>query len=168
MWRLLLVLLATPNPGTGSANGETIYGPLTVNGDIIGGHEKDLVDATPTDFVRIGVVQGGHAHGQIIWSVFATDGTDMQSLQGAFTFAAVNKAGTITCDVEEGFSLPSGDAYASAVSAGTITMDAVACVEDAADTIDISIDVDTSLASTTKFEIEYRLNTIEDYGIVPL
>jgi hypothetical protein len=150
----------------------TIGQNLTIEGNhIIIGDEKALVDAVATDFVRVNVAQGGHAHGTIWYSLFVAENgdTDLQSMQGMLTFSAVNEGGTIDCDIQKGFATPIAgtESYAKSDAASTLTV-AFTCVEDVADTIDIAANANTSFAATDTFEIEFSVKTAEDYTVTAL
>ena len=106
---------------------------------------KALTDATPTAFAEIAVGVGELVGGNIDYAIYVTDATpDYQSHVGSIGFAAVNKAGTVTCDIQETY-LPS--TAVKIVTAGTLT-DAVTCTAGAGK-ITISMDADTSLAGAT-------------------
>jgi hypothetical protein len=131
------------------------------------GAEKAMTDGSAVDFIRVAVAQSGHAHGTIWWSVWVAEsggGGDFQSMQGLATFAAVNKGGTVACDIQEGFGT---DSYAESSGPSTLTI-AFACTEDVADTIDISANVNTSFAATTTLNLEFHVRTAEDYTVTAL
>jgi hypothetical protein len=126
-------------------------------------------DGTPIDFVRIAVASGGHAHGTIWYSVFVSESgdTDLQSLQGTLTWSAVNEGGTVTCNIQKAGGAAAIESYSESDAASTLTT-AFACVEDAADTMDISIDANTSFAAVTTMQLEYSVQTAEDYTVTKL
>ena len=55
-----------------------------------------LVDSSATQVFIVDVPSEGGSGGILIYTIYATDGTDMQILRGSVPWGAVNKAGTIT------------------------------------------------------------------------
>jgi hypothetical protein len=154
-------------PKISTAAGALTLSPLQPN--IIVGAIKPVTDGTPIDFVRIAVASGGHAHGTIWYSVFVSESgdTDLQSLQGTLTWSAVNEGGTVTCNIQKAGGAAAIESYSESDAASTLTT-AFACVEDAADTMDISIDANTSFAAVTTMQLEYSVQTAEDYTVTKL
>lgn len=118
-----------------------------------GSKSKALTEASATSFVRVAVAQtaaGNYAGGSVGYTVYATDGTDSQSLVGDVRFGAVNKAGAETCVIGEVGTPVLG------ASSGTLTC-TFTCATAAADTVDLSANCTSSLVQTT-FTIEHRGN----------
>lgn len=144
------------------------------NGHDWGGQEKALPDNTATAFVNVGVVQSGHNHGTIwyaVWTVESGGGGDFATAQGMATFSAVNKAGTVTCDIQEGFATPAAGTESCADSSGGCGLTiSFSCAESGTtpDTLDISITSDTDFGAITSQTVEWRMHTVEDYGITVL
>lgn len=138
-------------------------GTMTQRGHLKFEIEKTgLTDAASNDFVRISVPQGGHVGGTVIYSIHAGDaGGDLQARNGVLTFAAVNKAGAETCDVQI-----AAASEALAASAGTLTA-SFGCASNAADTVDLSVTPNSSLTPTT-LEIHYQVHLDHDYTITAL
>lgn len=66
--------------------------------DINGEHcTKSVSDATTTSLIQITVASGAGTSGRIHLSGVASDGTDYQAISVDTEFAAINKAGTLTC-----------------------------------------------------------------------
>lgn len=84
----------------------------------------------------------GFASGVLWYSYSATDGTDVHELTGMVTYAAVDKAGTVTAQITEA----SGN-QAKAVSAGTITIAWTATT--GTDTVTFKAATTDSLTTTT-------------------
>lgn len=76
-----------------------------------------IVDGSATAIFTAECNTGVMIGGAFIYQVRASDGTDFQSLTGLVTYAAVNKAATITATITEA----SGN-QAKAVSSGTLTL----------------------------------------------
>ena len=114
---------------------------------------KALTAAAATSIVQIPVAAGTGTGGVVHYTVYATDGTDMQTRTGFVRFTAVNKAGTETC----GMSNDAGAADASitetedgnavALSAGTLTY-AITCSTASANAVEFQINAASSLTET--------------------
>jgi len=147
-------------PFGGSANQIT---EAHISRSIQGSKSKALTESSATSFTRVAVPQtagANHAAGKVIYEVYATDGTDSQSLVGEVYFSAVNKAGTETCSI----GLVGTEILAvSAVSTLTCTH---TCASAAADTVDISSNCVSSLAQTT-FTIQSRLDMPQPNTVTP-
>lgn len=76
-----------------------------------------IVDGSAASLFTVACNTGQMVGGAFFYQVRASDGTDFQSLTGMVTYAAVNKAGTLTLTITE----VSGN-QAKAVSAGTLTL----------------------------------------------
>lgn len=110
---------------------------------------KALVDATATAFSRVAVASNSYEGGVLHYTIFATDATDYQNRSGSVSFSVLNVGGTETCVFGTA-------ADAVNVSAGTLTVtwDCAA----GTDTVDLRATADTSLASTTIFTIQARVD----------
>lgn len=81
------------------------------------GASKTIVDGSATSLFDVACAAGARASGVVLYNVFASDGTDYQSMTGMATYSAVNKAGTLTLAV--GYATGND---AKAVSSGTLTL----------------------------------------------
>jgi hypothetical protein len=102
-----------------------------------------LTETTETSVVQIPVASGAGVGGQLQFTVFASDGTDHQTLAGSVYFSAVNKAGTETCSDPTivGVALNSN-------SSGTLTC-LYTCDETPANAVNLQLDCTSSLTQTT-------------------
>lgn len=103
-----LIVAGGQSVGTGTAGSvrlqTTFAGPTTSNTAInplvdrfyVNGYQNPLTTATPSNLFQMAVPDLTNAGGSVDYTVFATDGTDVQSLSGTVRFAAVAQAGTIT------------------------------------------------------------------------
>lgn len=163
---------ATPDAKLDVEGDVSITQDLTVGGNVYcDGHffqnsqmqeysgTKTLVDNSATGFVDISIGTGEFLGGIIHYSLYVTNGTDFQAHTGDIAFNAINKAGTVTSDIEE---LYSPAAESEVVSAGTITDDFT--VTDGTGKITINCDADSSLTGPTivlKYTIVlHSINTI--------
>ena len=122
--------------------------------------EKALTDVTDVEVWRLSVPQGSGAGGTMALSVYATDGTDFQVHSEEISWAAVNKAGTVTAEVSSAATV---DADADSTGTLTCTFD---ITEPVADTIALRINANTSLASTTTFRVRYHVIS-DTAGVTP-
>lgn len=104
---------------------------------------KTIVDGSPTSLFTVPIAQGSAIGGSLDFSVFATDGTDHQTISGIATFASVNKAGTLTSTITY---VAANEA--KAVSSGTLTL-AFTMAEDTADVVTVKVQPTGSLTETT-------------------
>lgn len=111
---------------------------------------KTLVDATPTEFARVGVASNGRQGGIVEYCVDANDATNYQTRCGSVAFAFVNEGGTEACNQ---FSTP---ADADATPTGTLTV-AFTGTSNAANTCDILANAASSLTETT-LRINYQVH----------
>jgi hypothetical protein len=105
---------------------------------------KVLTDGSPTGIVDIAIGTGEFLGGELMYSIYVTDGTDFQSHSGSIVFNAINKAATVSSDIEETY-LPASESEVS--SSGTLT-DAWT-ITDGAGKITINCDANTSLGTPT-------------------
>lgn len=126
---------------------------LYLTRSIQGSKSKALTEGAATTVTRIAVAQTAAANyggGRSGYTVYASDGTDSQSLQGDVRYSFVNKAGTETCTIGEvGMPVLSESAGASTLTC-TWT-----CATAAADAVDIQANCTSSLVQTT-FTAETR------------
>jgi len=123
---------------------------------------KTLTDATNTDIVDIAVSANSAVGGKIVYTVYATNGTDMQVEENEIHFVATNKAGTITVD------------YNLVQAAGTNLIDTSAgtwanTVTMVTGTAKVSLRVnsDTGLTTTTH-QLRYRVDIAGTATVTPL
>jgi hypothetical protein len=135
---------------------------LAADALIAADHEKDLVDATPTAFVRVAIAPGDHNGAIISYEVHADDGSAFQIRTGTLTFAAINVGGTETCDVQA-----SALTEATAVSTGSLSA-SFSCASTVDGTVDISVNANTSIATPTTLEIHYQMSIGHSYVVTPL
>lgn len=88
--------------------------------------------------------------GAFFYQVHVSDGTDYQSLSGMVTYAAANKAGTITAVITE----VTGN-QAKAVSAGTLTL--AWTITAGTNKVTVKLQPTTSLTATTPFTVRLTL-----------
>lgn len=130
----------------------------------VGAGQKALTGGAATNVVAIGISSNVSCGGGVIYSVFATDGTDFQQRTGRLTFQLVNKAGTETCAV----SGPAGNANPTELQDGS------SIAQSSASTMTYAWAVDTTGASQcmltlnavsglveTTFLVKYRMETLE-------
>lgn len=115
--------------------------------------EAALADSVATAVVSVSCPTETGVGGTIRVTVYATDGTDMQTITKVATFCCVNKAGTETVDLDEMATT------SNAVSAGSITLTLTAAA--GTNAITISADANPSLASTTVLRASYVLEVYD-------
>lgn len=141
-----------------------LYTQANVSRVIQGGKARALTESSATTFTRVSVAQtaganyGGGTEG---YTVYATDGTDSQSLQGDVRFAVVNKAGTETCTVGE----VGTPVLAESAGASTLTC-TFTCTTATADSVDLYANCVSSLAQTT-FTITHRADMPKTNAYAP-
>lgn len=117
-----------------------------------GGALKTLTESAATALVRIPIANNSRASGELHYEIYATDGTDMQVRTSRIRYAMTNKAGAELCTITamDGAAVTNetNDDNASQITAGTLTY-AVACTNNAADTMDITFNAVSSLVQTT-------------------
>jgi hypothetical protein len=105
---------------------------------------KTLTDEAATGFADIAIATGEFLGGYFVYTINVTDGTDFQSHTGTASFNAVNKAGTVSSDIEESYA-PAAESEVK--TAGTLTDDFT--ITDGAGKITINCNANTSLAGAT-------------------
>lgn len=135
----------------GATANTTEYNTMAVWGEA-GGAVKALTAGAATALVRIPVATNSRASGELVYEIYATDGTDMQVRTSRIRYAMTNKAGTEACTLvaSDGAAAnaETNDDNASSISAGTLTY-SIACTNNAANTMDITFNAVSSLAETT-------------------
>ena len=134
-----------------------------ISRSIQGSKSKALTESSATSFTQVAVPQtagANYAAGEVIYTVYATDGTDSQTLQGRVAFSAVNKAGTETCSI--------GLAYTEvlAVSTASTLTCTHTCVTGLTDAVQIASNCVSSLSQST-FTIESRLDMPRPNTVTP-
>lgn len=84
---------------------------------IVNATTKTIVDGAATSLFDVACAAAAMVGGLIFYTVEASDGTDHQALAGIVSYAAVNKAATLTLTITE-----LATTQAKAVSAGTLTL----------------------------------------------
>lgn len=101
---------------------------------------KDLTEGAATVFASIAVAAGQYSGGKLIATVFASDGTDHQSITSELKFDAVNKAGTVTVTLTQVDST-------TAASSGTLSVTYTAVAN--GNSYDLKANATSSLTQTT-------------------
>jgi hypothetical protein len=109
-------------------------GYQTINGVVA------LTDNTATTVLTVALATGEQSGGTLRYTILADDATDFQCYTRSLTWAAVNKAGTITVDVDNGATT------SQAHSTGTMTVTVGSTT--GASLFNIQITADTSLTPT--------------------
>lgn len=129
----------------------TQYNHLSAWGQA-GGALKALTAGAATALVRIPVATNSRASGELVYEIYATDGTDMQVRSSRIRYAMTNKAGTEACTLTASdgaaANAETNDDNAAQITAGTLTY-GIACTNNAADTMDITFNAVSSLVETT-------------------
>lgn len=141
----------------GQPIGSPTFRPMHVyiSRSIQGSKTKTLTESSATTFVTVAVPQtagANYAAGRVGYTVYASDGTDSQTLHGVAQFSAVNKAGTETCaaiaDVQT--------AVAESAGGSTLTC-TITCVTGLTDVVGLAANCASSLTQTT-LTIQARLD----------
>lgn len=125
-----LIVQAGPTRGTGATNGANNNSSVVLStypsADsgatlstpseryIVRGHRYNLTDSTDNSLFEIALPTLKGAGGRIGVTLFATNGTDVQTVHYQLTFAVVNKSGAYTSDIDQ-------IQVSSALSAGTLS-----------------------------------------------
>jgi hypothetical protein len=112
---------------------------------------KTLTESSATGFVSVSVQSNQTTSGIVHWTIYATDGTDYQTRTGATYFAAVNKAGTVTCAVGDIGTTVAG------LSSGTLT-NTMTCTA-GTNKLTINANAASSLTQTTLL-IRYQVEDV--------
>lgn len=101
-----------------------------------------IVDGAATSLFTVACAAGAGVAGVILATIFASDGTDHQQMTAVVTYAAVNKAATMTTAITD---LSTEDA--KAVSSGTLTLSWTAV--DSTNILTVKLQPTGSLTETT-------------------
>jgi hypothetical protein len=125
-----------------------------------------LTAASATTFVTVAVPQTAGANfagGEVIYTVYETDGTDTTTLSGRARFNAANKAGTETCSAI----VDSQTAIVTTQGADTLTC-AITCVTGLVDVVGLAANcTDAGSMAETTFSISYRLDMAQINTLTP-
>lgn len=124
-------------------------GGLTRN---VTGGQITLTDGAATTIATIALSAGQRAGGVLTYSIEVTDATDFQVLTGVVSFAAVDKAGTLTAEAIEALTTTTANAESS-ISTLTNTW----TVSDGTNAFSIQVNANSSLVSPTiviRFELD--------------
>jgi hypothetical protein len=162
-------MVHSPGSGTGTGRGGDMVlqtSPSTTSGTTTGtpvdryraaSKAVALTSGVGTNIFEISLPALGTAGVTFTYQIFATDGTDVQSLSGTVTISAVNKAGVIT----SGFT----ESSTSAVSTGTLS----AVWSGVSGTNKVSVRVTpTSSLTATSFGVYYQVQNNSTQTITPL
>jgi hypothetical protein len=153
--------------GTGGQGGT---GPVTIGTEDANGEypkaffyhgAKALTDGSAVEFVEIGIPSNSVTGGTIDYFFYAVSVSGLQSVSGTLWFTAVNLAGTETCTV--GNTAGVDLIGIAAVSSGTLS-GSFACVVGLTDVIRISLNANTSFASTAIFEVRWTGYKLAGFG----
>lgn len=115
---------------------------------------KTLADGSATGFVDIEMGANELIGGTLHYSIYVTGSGEFQSHAGSIVFVAVNKAGTVTSDIEEQY-LPSDEAEIR--TAGSLTDSwSITNTNGSPGKITIEVDASTTLGSPT-LELVYTI-----------
>lgn len=134
---------------------------VVANATLLADKQKDLVESSATVFAQVAMDSNSHHTLDLFYSVHADDGTDFQARSGVIAVAAVNKAGTITCDI----GTPPGNFEAIAVSAGTLTV-TMDCADGGSGLLDLRANAVSSLTQTT-LQVHFSI-VLNDPAVVTL
>lgn len=104
------------------------------------GSAKTLTESTATSIATLVCDTNEYIGGVFEATIYATDGTDLQTRSQSFNFTAINKAGTVTCNlgtVNESISSSSG------------TLTCTPTITQNGDAVDIQLNATSSLTQTT-------------------
>lgn len=121
--------------------------PASINalGGVQGPATNTLTESVATSAAQIAVPQtagSNFADAFFHYAVYATDGTDTQTLRGSVYLAAINKAGTESCAVTL------AGTEANAASSGTLVC-TLTCVTGLTDVVRLAFNCTSSLSQTT-------------------
>lgn len=131
-----------------------------VIGGLQGGQTKVLTSTTSADFLYVSVPNTNRIGGKVIYTIEATDGTDVQEISGDVKFAAVAKGTTVTAtlaDVQGPAALTGGSTLTATIASNVTTNNVWA----------LGVTATTSL-TTTNLLIKWRLETPSTFTVNPL
>jgi hypothetical protein len=123
---------------------------VSSTGKIISG-SKALTDGSATGLFEVAIPSNTSVGGTVHYSIKCFDGTDLQNHSGTISFAGVNKAGTVTSDIDEVYLAASETQVATA---GTLSN--AWTITNGAGKITINLNANTSLTPTS-FIINYTI-----------
>lgn len=142
-----------------TSSGTTLH--TAANRGYVYGSEKSLTESTATVVCNVALASSKYVGGELIVTTHADDGTDFQAITEHFTFAAVNKGGTVTATIQ---ATPSTST--TAASAGTLTTTWTAVAN--GNGVDIKNSAVSSLTQTTlKCQWQLRLNGDGTAAVTP-
>lgn len=128
--------------------------------DIVVAKGKVLTDETAASLFEIALPDLAMCGGTITATTVCTDGTDMQSVTQVVTYAAVNKGGTYTTDLDVGTT-------STAISDGTLSN--TWSILEGTNKITIQLTPDTSLTpSSNSFLVYYQVKNNSEQAITVL
>jgi hypothetical protein len=159
------VLTTGLGPGATAANdlgtSTSVWRSLYLGTSSYGSSAKTLTESSATIFAKVAVASGSSWSGTIIYEIKANDATDFQTLGGVLSVQAVNKAGTITCQVAEAApAVP-----VALTSAGTLT-NTMTCADAGSNVLNILANSVSSLTQTF-LSIGHRADTTDVVTYTP-
>lgn len=132
-------------------------GKALLKGGVQDGYTNVLTSATGKDFFYVSVPNTNGIGGHVVYTVFCTDGTDVQEISGDVKFASVAKGTTVTAttaDVQSPAALTGGSTLTAALAANTSTNNVFA----------LGVTATTSLTSTN-LVIKWRVETPSTFTV---
>jgi hypothetical protein len=120
--------------------------------------KKDLTDNSTTSLYEIALPTLTGTGGVIKATVFASDGTDVQSRSQIVRYSAVNKAGTYTTEIA---------VVSEAISASTGTLTGTWTILNGTNKVTIQFNGNSSLTPTTLW-VHYTIESFSDQAITLL
>jgi len=117
--------------------------------------KKDLTDNTTTSLFEVALPTLKGTGGVLKSTVFASDGTEVQSRSQIVRYSAVNKAGAYTTEIA---------VVSEAISASAGTLTGVWTILNGADKVTIQFLSDSSLVPTTQW-IHYTIESFSDQAV---
>lgn len=127
--------------------------PIITNYSLYG--SKTLTGGSATTFATVACPSNGTCAGQIPYTIVADDGTDFQTRSGVLTFAAVNKAGTVTAQIRDNLIGASADSQ-TALGGIVVLHGGWTATEDAANVVYLKCNAASGLTETT-FTMYYEV-----------
>lgn len=141
----------TGTPTFATVKVATVQDTSAINRLIPNPTAKTIVDGSATSLFEYAVASGGASGGVCFYQVVASDGTDYQTMAGMISYAAVNKAGSVTASA---IGYVTGNDCKS-VSAGTLTL----AWTNVAGTLKATVKLQPtgSLTETTPYTVTYTV-----------
>ncbi len=130
------------------------WGTLYLGNGVQGARSTNLTEGAATEFRQVSIPTNDARGGTIEYTVYATDGTEVQILGGVLAWNAINVAGVVTC----GVSTPSSATEVPTLSTGTLT-NALTCSDYGGEVVSFAANATSSLTQTI-LRIYYRVNTL--------